>query len=129
MPSGAWLWNLAYRFAGKQRKLAIGPYPRITLKDARACREDAKRQLAAGIDPSQQKRLAKLAPTTEKPSKSLPAFAPFPATAVRRAYARAEFWDERVKMMEWWGDKLDQLRRDAEIILRPRPNPHACFIH
>jgi integrase len=65
MPSGARLWNLAYRFAGKQRKLAIGPYPRITLKDARACREDAKRQLAAGIDPSQQKRLAKLAATTE----------------------------------------------------------------
>ena len=65
-PSGARLWNLAYRFAGKQRKLAIGPYPRITLKDARGQREEAKRQLAAGIDPSQHKRLAKLATTTEK---------------------------------------------------------------
>jgi integrase len=64
-PSGARLWNLAYRFGGKQRKLAIGPYPRITLKDARARREDAKRQLAEGIDPSQHKRLAKLATVTE----------------------------------------------------------------
>jgi integrase len=64
MPSGARLWNLAYRFAGKQRKLAIGPYPRVTLKDARARRDDAKRQLEAGIDPSQQKRLAKLATAT-----------------------------------------------------------------
>lgn len=30
--------------------------------------------------------------------------------AVRRAYARAEFWDERVRMMQWWADKLDALR-------------------
>jgi len=37
-PSGAKLWNMAYRFDGKQRKLAIGPYPRISLKDARAAR-------------------------------------------------------------------------------------------
>jgi integrase len=60
-PSGAKLWNLAYRFAGKQRKLAIGPYPTIPLKEARARREEAKRQLNVGLDPSQQKRLAKLA--------------------------------------------------------------------
>jgi integrase len=64
-PSGARLWNLAYRFAGKQRKLAIGPYPRVTLKNARSRRDEAKRQLEAGIDPSQQKRLAKLAAATE----------------------------------------------------------------
>ena len=30
--------------------------------------------------------------------------------AVRRAYARAEFWDERVRMTQWWADKLDELR-------------------
>jgi integrase len=30
--------------------------------------------------------------------------------SVRRAYARAEFWEERVRMMEWWAAKLDQLR-------------------
>jgi hypothetical protein len=33
--SGSKLWYLAYRFGGKQRKLAIGPYPRVGLKDAR----------------------------------------------------------------------------------------------
>ena len=32
--------------------------------------------------------------------------------SVRRAYARAEFWDERVKMMKWWADRCDELRRD-----------------
>ena len=36
--------------------------------------------------------------------------------AVRRAYARAEFWDERVKMMQWWADRLDEWKRRGEII-------------
>jgi hypothetical protein len=65
-PSGAKLWNLAYRFDGKQRKLAIGPYPRVSLTDARTRRDEAKRQLDAGADPSQQKRLAKLASTAQQ---------------------------------------------------------------
>jgi integrase len=38
------------------------------------------------------------------------------ANAVRRAYARAEFWKERIEMMDWWGEKLDQLRRGADSI-------------
>jgi hypothetical protein len=58
---GSKLWNLAYRFAGKQRKLAIGSYPRVGLKEARAKREEAKKLLASGFDPSHQKRLVKLA--------------------------------------------------------------------
>src|SRR6516165_1651872 len=64
-PAGAKLWNLAYRFDGKQRKLAIGPFPRVSLKDARQRRDEAKRQLGVGLDPSQQKRLAKLAETAQ----------------------------------------------------------------
>jgi len=36
--------------------------------------------------------------------------------SIRRAYARAEFWDERVRMMAWWADKCDELRRGGEII-------------
>jgi integrase len=65
-PSGSKLWNLAYRFAGKQRKLAIGSYPGIGLKEARAKREEAKKLLASGFDPSQQKRLVKLASESQK---------------------------------------------------------------
>ena len=65
-PSGSKLWNLAYRFAGKQRKLAIGSYPRVGLKEARAKREEAKKMLASGIDPSQQKRLGKLASESQR---------------------------------------------------------------
>jgi hypothetical protein len=42
--------------------------------------------------------------------------------AVRRAYARAEFWDERVKMMQWWADQLDQLKQCGEVIDALNPN-------
>ena len=65
-PSGGRLWNFAYQFVGKQRKLAIGPYPTVSLKDARGRRDEAKRQLSAGLDPSQQKRIAKIAKVNEQ---------------------------------------------------------------
>ena len=35
---------------------------------------------------------------------------------VRRAYARAEFWEERLKLMAWWADRLDELRRGGEVV-------------
>lgn len=55
-PAGSKLWYLAYRFDGKQRKLAIGAYPVVTLAGARERREWAKGLLASGIDPMEQKR-------------------------------------------------------------------------
>lgn len=60
MPNGAKLWRMAYRFDGKQKKLAIGPYPGIDLKAARAAREVAKDHLRGGRDPSAQKRLDRI---------------------------------------------------------------------
>jgi integrase len=58
-PHGSKLWRLAYRYRGKQKTLAIGAYPTFTLKAARDKREEAKRLLANGIDPSAQRRLDK----------------------------------------------------------------------
>lgn len=55
-PNGAKLWRLAYRFAGKQKTLAIGPYPRVTLARARKAREDAKLVLLDGLDPTAEKK-------------------------------------------------------------------------
>jgi hypothetical protein len=60
-PSGSKLWNIAYRYGGKQLKLSLGAYPAVGLKDAREQRDAAKRLLAAGIDPGQQKKTAALA--------------------------------------------------------------------
>jgi integrase len=39
--------------------------------------------------------------------------------SVRRAYARAEFWDERVRMMTWWAERCDQLRRGGIVVPLP----------
>ncbi len=36
--------------------------------------------------------------------------------AVRRAYARGDYWDERVKMMQWWADYLDTLRQGGRVV-------------
>jgi integrase len=44
--------------------------------------------------------------------------------AVRRAYARAEFWDERVKMMQWWADRLDALRSGSSSPTIASDDPH-----
>lgn len=56
MPDGAKYWRLAYRFAGKQKALAIGVYPATGLKQARDARDAAKRLLAEGLDPNQSRR-------------------------------------------------------------------------
>lgn len=52
-PSGSKLWRLAYRFGGKQKTLALGVYPHVTLSKARERREEVKAVLATGIDPAQ----------------------------------------------------------------------------
>ncbi len=57
-PDGAKRWRLAYRFEGKQKTLAIGVYPSVGLRDAREARDEAKRLLASGQDPSVAKKLA-----------------------------------------------------------------------
>ncbi len=66
MPNGSKYWRLKYRFAGKEKRLALGVYPTISLAQARAARDDARRQLAAGTDPSQARQQAKLVATTAR---------------------------------------------------------------
>jgi hypothetical protein len=59
-PNGSKLWRLAYRFAGKQRGLALGSYPTVSLLEARRKRKQAKRILGDGIDPGEERRRQKL---------------------------------------------------------------------
>ncbi|WP_272519383.1 integrase arm-type DNA-binding domain-containing protein [Providencia sp. PROV195] len=59
--NGGRYWRLKYRIDGKEKLLAIGIYPTITLADARRKRDDAKRLLADGIDPNQQRKEQKQA--------------------------------------------------------------------
>ena len=58
-PNGKRLWRFSYRFAGKQRTLALGVYPFLGLAQARKARDAAKTNLANGIDPADVRRLEK----------------------------------------------------------------------
>jgi len=58
-PSGGKYWRLRYFFAGKEKLLALGVYPEITLADARERRAQARKVLAAGNDPGEAKKEAK----------------------------------------------------------------------
>src|SRR5215469_10151292 len=60
-PAGSKLWRLAYRFAGKQKTLALGVYPIVSLEEARRRRDEAKKLLARSIDPSLQRKADKQA--------------------------------------------------------------------
>lgn len=62
---GSKLWRFSYRFDGKQKLLALGQYPIVSLADARAKRDAAKKLLTDGVDPSverkEERRSARLA--------------------------------------------------------------------
>lgn len=60
-PSGGKLWRLKYRFGGKEKRLALGVYPDVGLKEARQRRDEARKLLAAGIDPSENRKAQKAA--------------------------------------------------------------------
>ena len=60
-PTGGKLWRMAYTFGGKQKTLSFGAYSAVSLKDARQKRENAKEQLAKGIDPGEHKKAVKAA--------------------------------------------------------------------
>jgi len=58
--NGSKYWRLKYRINQKEKTLALGTYPEVSLKEARDKREEARKQLAEGLDPSQEKKLKKL---------------------------------------------------------------------
>lgn len=60
-PSGSKWWRLKFRVDGKEKLLSLGTYPDIGLKKARADRDDARKMLAIGIDPSQHRKATKAA--------------------------------------------------------------------
>jgi integrase len=64
-PSGGKLWHFKYRYDKKERKLTFGPYPESSLVDARQRRDEARKQLAHGIDPGALRKAMKQAATAE----------------------------------------------------------------
>lgn len=52
-----WFWK--YYHAGKEKRLALGTFPDVTLKQARFARDDARKLLSTGVDPVQQRKMGK----------------------------------------------------------------------
>lgn len=58
-PNGGKWWRLKYRFEGKEKLLSLGTYPEVSLKDARERRDQARKLLADGVDPSEHRKAIK----------------------------------------------------------------------
>ena len=57
--NGSRWWRFKYRYLGKEKLLSFGTYPDISLKEARDRRDEARKQLAAGIDPGEHRKAMK----------------------------------------------------------------------
>ncbi|MBE5254683.1 tyrosine-type recombinase/integrase [Mixta mediterraneensis] len=85
--NGSRYWRLKYRVAGKEKLLALGVYPDVSLSDARAKRDEAKRTLAAGGDPGEVKQ-------TEKQAKILAVSNSFEALAIEWHEHKRPNWSQ-----------------------------------
>lgn len=85
MPNGSRYWRLKYRFMGKEKRLAFGVYPEVSLADAREKRDLARKMLAAGTDPSLEKK-------EQKRQSTLSAGNTFEAVALEWHELQSERW-------------------------------------
>lgn len=60
-PNGSRWWRFKFRFDGKEKLLSFGTYPEVSLKDARDKREQARKLIAAGVDPGEHRKAHKSA--------------------------------------------------------------------
>jgi hypothetical protein len=58
-PNGSKWWRLKYRFDGKDKRLSLGVYPDVTLSVARDRRDEARKLVAGGVDPSENRKAQK----------------------------------------------------------------------
>ena len=59
-PTGSRWWRFKYRFAGKEKRISLGVYPDVGLKKARDRRDEMRKLVADGIDPSAARKQEKL---------------------------------------------------------------------
>ena len=86
-PNGTGWWRLRYRFGGKEGMLSLGVYPEVSLAMGRERREKVRRQVAAGIDPSQARKAAKATDARQAETQALEA-AGLPGPGTFEAVAR-----------------------------------------
>ena len=92
-PAGSKRWFLKYRTDGKEKQLAMGSYPAVSLTAARKARDAAKLQKAAGADPVQVRKVEKL-------KSSIPAANTFKATALEWYAMKLDSWSSHYAIRE-----------------------------
>jgi integrase len=118
-PTGTASWAYRYRFAGKTKKLTLGPYPALDLKASRQMASEAAQTLARGDDPAAAKQVAKVtARAAAEPERAL--VETVAATFVQR-YAkkqtREKTWAETERLLNrevvepWRGRRLSAIKR------------------
>ena len=123
LPSGGRYWRINYRYLGKQKTLALGVWPDVTLADARAKRDAARRLLAKGCDPAEQVKLDKIVASV---------------AAANTFKAVAEEWYLKVEnkglapatlnKIRWLLDFADQsFGKNANQTNHMHPNQRRCF--
>jgi integrase len=60
-PNNSLWWRLKYRFEGREKSLSLGVYPHVSLQQARSQRDEAKKSVANGVDPSAKRQAEKSA--------------------------------------------------------------------
>jgi integrase len=101
-PSGAKLWRWRYRFDGKEKMMALGEYPLVTLNEARERHFIARKTLAAGIDPMAERK----AETDAKQRQA----------AARQREAENSFENVARKWWNWWS--IGKSPRHADTVRR-----------
>ncbi|MBN3777950.1 tyrosine-type recombinase/integrase [Burkholderia sp. Ac-20345] len=66
MPNGSKYWRLKYRIDGKEKRMALGVYPAVTILAARKASDEIKDQLRGGLDPSHEKKRVKAQRTLDR---------------------------------------------------------------
>jgi integrase len=108
-PAGGKLWRLKYRFDGKEKRLALGDYPSVTIKEARKRRDEARSLLSGGMDPGAIKR-------AQKAGRLDAAANSFEVTARRWCETNKNTWTEKYATKT-----LSMLQRDVFPWLGTRP--------
>jgi integrase len=101
-PSGAKLWRWRYRFDGKEKMMALGEYPLITLKDARERHSEARKALANGIDPMAERKAEGEAKQKE--------------AEARQRESESSFENVARKWWQWWS--IGKSPRHADTVMR-----------
>jgi integrase len=102
-PAGSMLWRLAYRHEGKQKVLALGRYPDISLPKARKAAVDARALIADGHDPSVERKRAKVRAKTAATDSTF------------KSVAEAWFKARKVKWVASYADRL-RSRLDDDLL-------------